>query len=108
MALGIRAACAAEAPASRPNIVLIIADDLGYGDVGCYGATKVKTPNIDRLAAQGLRFTDAHCAVGDLHAVAGTRCSPGEYAWRKQGDRHPAGRRGADHRPGPGRRCPAS
>lgn len=45
-----------------PNVVLIFADDLGYGDVGCYGATKVQTPNIDRLAAEGRRFTDAHSA----------------------------------------------
>lgn len=43
-----------------PNIVLIDADDLGCGDVGCYGATKVKTPNIDRLAARGLRFANGH------------------------------------------------
>ena len=46
--------------ASRPNVVFIYADDLGFGDVGCYGATAVKTPNIDRLAKEGLRFTDAH------------------------------------------------
>src|ERR1700740_1443271 len=45
---------------SRPNVVLILADDVGYGDLGCYGATKVKTPHLDRLAAQGLGFTDAH------------------------------------------------
>lgn len=43
-----------------PNIVLINADDLGYGDLSCYGATKVHTPNIDKLAAEGLSFTDAH------------------------------------------------
>ena len=48
------------AAAERPNIVLIYADDLGYGDVGCYGATRVRTPNIDRMAREGLRFTDAH------------------------------------------------
>jgi arylsulfatase A-like enzyme len=67
-----------------PNIVLIYADDLGYGDVGCYGATRVKTPNIDRLAAAGLRFTDAHCGSAT--------CTPsryamltGEYAWRQKG-----------------------
>ena len=50
----------AAAAAKRPNIVVILADDLGYGDLGCYGATRVRTPNLDRLAAQGLRFTDAH------------------------------------------------
>ncbi|MGQ1786184.1 sulfatase-like hydrolase/transferase, partial [Saccharicrinis sp. GN24d3] len=43
-----------------PNIVLINADDLGYGDLGCYGATKLKTPNIDKLAKEGRMFTDAH------------------------------------------------
>ena len=55
-----------------PNVVLINADDLGYGDAGCYGATKVKTPNIDKLAQQGCRFTDFHSAS----AV----CSPSRYA----------------------------
>ncbi|MGJ8656612.1 MAG: sulfatase family protein [Akkermansiaceae bacterium] len=43
-----------------PNVVLIFADDLGYGDLSCYGATKVQTPNIDKLATEGRRFTDAH------------------------------------------------
>ena len=67
-----------------PNIILIYADDLGYGDVGCYGATRVRTPNIDRLAREGLRFTDAH--------AASSTCTPsryalltGEYAWRRKG-----------------------
>ena len=75
---------AAFAAARPPNIVLIVADDLGYGDVGCYGATKVKTPHIDRLAARGLRFTDGHCTSAT--------CTPsryalltGEYPWRKKG-----------------------
>ncbi len=70
--------------AQRPNMVIIYADDLGYGDVSCYGATKIKTPNIDRFASQGLRFVNAH-------APAAT-CTPsryamltGEYAWRKKG-----------------------
>jgi hypothetical protein len=44
--------------APPPNIVIINADDLGYGDVGCYGATKWTTPHLDRLAQQGIRFTD--------------------------------------------------
>ncbi len=63
------AALAAEQP---PNVVLIFADDLGYGDLGCYGATKVQTPNLDRLAAEGRRFTDAHA----VSAV----CTPSRYA----------------------------
>lgn len=56
----------------RPNILLIVADDLGYRDLGCYGATKVKTPRIDRLASESVRFTDAHsiCAT----------CMPSRYA----------------------------
>ena len=57
--------------ADQPNIVLINADDLGYGDVGCYGATKLQTPNIDRLAKEGRRFTDAH--------TASAVCSPSRY-----------------------------
>ena len=67
-----------------PNIVLMYADDLGYGDVSCYGAHRVNTPNIDRLAQEGLRFTNAY-------STAAT-CTPsryslltGEYAWRKKG-----------------------
>jgi arylsulfatase A-like enzyme len=47
---------------SRPNIVLILADDLGYGDLACYGSEKNLTPNIDRLAREGVRFTDFHSA----------------------------------------------
>ncbi|MFI5381131.1 MAG: arylsulfatase [Tepidisphaerales bacterium] len=69
---------------SRPNIVIILADDLGYGDVSAYGATRVQTPNVDRLAKEGIRFTDAH-------ATSAT-CTPsryalltGEYPWRKNG-----------------------
>ncbi|HEY7500713.1 MAG TPA: sulfatase-like hydrolase/transferase, partial [Vicinamibacterales bacterium] len=56
----------------RRNIVLIYADDLGYGDVSAYGAKAVKTPNIDRLAREGLRFTDAHAAAAT--------CTPSRYA----------------------------
>lgn len=49
---------------TRPNVILLVADDLGYGDLSCYGATRVSTPCVDSLAAAGLRFTDAHaCAA---------------------------------------------
>jgi len=67
-----------------PNIVVILSDDVGYGDVGCYGASDVRTPNIDALAAAGIRFTNAHCDAAT--------CTPsryalltGSYAWRRDG-----------------------
>ncbi len=70
--------------ATKPNIVIIYTDDVGYGDIGCNGANTVATPNIDKLAKQGVRFTNAH-------ATSAT-CTPsryslltGKYAWRKQG-----------------------
>ena len=46
--------------AKSPNIILIFADDLGFGDLGCYGQKRWKTPNIDSIASQGVRFTDFH------------------------------------------------
>ena len=58
--------CAAET--LRPNVIYILADDLGYGDLGCYGQQKLKTPNIDRLADEGMLFTD--------HYSGNTVCSP--------------------------------
>lgn len=75
------------APASgpkKPNIIVIMADDLGYGDLSCYGATTFKTPHIDRLAAGGQRFTQGYCSA--------STCTPsryslltGTYAFRKPG-----------------------
>ncbi len=60
--------------ADKPNVLIILADDLGYGDVQCNnpGRGKIKTPNMDNLAAQGMRFTDAHSSSGV--------CSPSRYA----------------------------
>jgi arylsulfatase A-like enzyme len=52
-----------------PNIVWLMADDLGWGDVGCNGQKWIRTPNIDRLAAEGMRFTDAYAGC--------TVCAPG-------------------------------
>ena len=48
--------------AERPNVVIILADDLGYGDLGCYGHPTIRTPNLDRMAAEGIRFTDFYVA----------------------------------------------
>ncbi len=53
---------AGKAAGTRPNIVLFLADDLGYGELGCYGNTAAITPNLDRFAAQGLKLTDCHSA----------------------------------------------
>ena len=51
----------------RPNIIYIMADDLGYGDLGCYGAQKIRTPNIDSISKAGLKFTDMHSASAVAH-----------------------------------------
>ncbi|MFO0898909.1 MAG: sulfatase [Pirellulales bacterium] len=56
------AAPAVAAPPPKPNVVLIFCDDLGWGDVGVYGATNYKTPHLDRLAAEGIKFNDFYCA----------------------------------------------
>lgn len=68
----------------KPNVIYIYADDLGYGDISAYGATKIKTPNLDRLIASGVRFTNAH--------TTSATCTPsrfglmtGIYPWRQQG-----------------------
>jgi len=82
--LAVLPVAAAPAIGRRPNVVLIYADDLGYGDLSSYGATALQTPHIDALSREGLRFTDAHSPAAT--------CTPsryalltGEYAWRKQG-----------------------
>ncbi|QDT92399.1 sulfatase family protein [Gimesia algae] len=62
-----------KALAEKPNIIVIMADDLGYGDVSCYGATALKTPHIDRLAAEGLRFTSGYCSA--------STCTPTRYSF---------------------------
>ena len=62
----------ATAAAPRPNIVFILADDLGYGNLGCYGQRRIKTPHLDRLAAEGMRFTDAY--------AGSTVCAPSRCA----------------------------
>lgn len=68
----------------KPNVIVIYIDDLGYGDVSCYGAKSIKTPHIDKLTESGIQFTNGHCTSAT--------CTPsrfsmltGKYAWRKQG-----------------------
>jgi arylsulfatase A-like enzyme len=76
-------ACAVSAQ-QKPNIIIIYADDVGYGDLSCYGMTRIHTPNIDRLAVEGLRFSNAHSTSAT--------CTPsrygiltGKYPWRQKG-----------------------
>jgi arylsulfatase A-like enzyme len=68
----------------KPNIIIIYADDLGYGDVSSYGATNITTPNIDRISQQGLRFTNAHCTSA-TSTPSRYSLLTGEYAFRKRG-----------------------
>lgn len=86
-------------PARKPNIIVIYADDLGYGDVGCYGAETIATPNLDALAARGTRFENAY-------ATSAT-CTPsryalltGDYPWRASGTQILPGDAPAIIRPG--------
>src|SRR5690349_3181 len=70
----------AGAAARPPNVVIIFCDDMGYADVGCYGARGYQTPNIDRLARQGMRFTDfyvAQAVCSASRAAQLTGCHPG-------------------------------
>ena len=67
-----------------PNVIFIYADDLGYGDLECYGATRVQTPNVNRLANEGIRFTQAH-ATASTSTPSRYAMLTGEYAWRRRG-----------------------
>ena len=66
---------AAAHSADRPNVIFLLADDIGYADLSCYGAKHANTPNLDRLAAQGCRFTDAHSPA--------STCTPTRRAFGK-------------------------
>ena len=82
-AIALSQTIAAQKPV-KPNIVIIYADDLGYGDVSCYGAKSLSTPNIDKVAKQGLRFTNAHCTSA-TSTPSRYSLLTGEYAWRVKG-----------------------
>ena len=94
-------------PAARPNIVLIYMDDLGYGDTSAYGATTIRTPQMDRIAREGVRFTSGYATSATCtpsrfsHAHRQVRLAPARHG-------RAAGQRVADHRSGPhdaARRC---
>lgn len=68
----------------KPNVIYIYADDLGYGDLSCYGATKLHTPNLDKLTKQGIRFTNGN-ATSSTCTPSRYALMTGQYPWRKQG-----------------------
>lgn len=69
---------------ARPNVILLVADDLGYGDLSCYGATRVSTPTVDSLARNGVRFTDMH-ACASTSTPSRYALLTGQYPFRLQG-----------------------
>src|SRR6266436_8100994 len=83
--LGASARAGAQRPSAQaartPNVVLVLMDDLGYGDLGSYGAPDVRTPNIDRLAREGVRLTDAY-ANGAVCTPTRTALITGRYQQR--------------------------
>ena len=81
-----------------PNVLIIYADDLGYGDLECYGAKNVQTPHINRLAAEGIRFRNAH-ATAATSTPSRYSMLTGEYAWRRPGTDVAAGNAGMIVRP---------
>ncbi|MCC8172194.1 MAG: arylsulfatase [Parabacteroides sp.] len=87
-----------EAKPQQPNVIFIYADDLGYGDLQCYGGTQVETPNVNRLASNGIRFTNAH-ATAATSTPSRYSMLTGEYAWRKPGTDIAAGNAGMIIRP---------
>jgi arylsulfatase A-like enzyme len=84
------AAANASSASHKPNIIFILADDLGYGDLGCYGQTKIKTPNIDKLAIEGIRFRDCYagstvCAPSRCALMTGLHTGHGRIRGNKAG-----------------------
>lgn len=86
-ALPTSARAQAQAPRTeqdRPNVIVILADDLGFGDISCNGSRTIATPNIDRIAAEGIRFTNAH-TTSSTSTPARFGLLTGIYPWRVPG-----------------------
>lgn len=101
-ALFVNPICAKQKPVSaqqlRPNVIIILADDLGYGDLQPYGATRVKTPAVNRLANEGTTFTNVH-AVAATSTPSRYSLLTGHYAWRRNDTEVAAGNAGMIIRP---------
>lgn len=81
--LPLAVACTQEKATTPPNVIIILADDIGYGDLSCNGEPTIHTPNVDRLANNGVRFTDAH-AVAATSTPSRYSLLTGQYAWRRK------------------------
>lgn len=81
---GFPSLLAAQTVTEHPNVILLVADDLGYGDLSCYGATDITTPTVDSIARAGVRFTDAH-ACAATSTPSRYALLTGEYPFRKTG-----------------------
>lgn len=85
-------------PQKQPNVIFIYADDLGYGDLECYGAKNVQTPHVNQLAESGVQFTNAH-ATAATSTPSRYSMLTGKYAWRVPGTGVAAGNAGMIIRP---------
>ena len=77
------AGCSGDQP-RRPNVIIIYADDIGYGDLSCNGTAAVSTPNVDSLAENGIRFTNSH-TTSSVSTPSRYGLLTGQYPWRKEG-----------------------
>lgn len=82
--MALYSSAVAQQQSGRPNVLLIYADDIGYGDLSCNGTSAVRTPNVEKLASEGIRFTNAHCAAA-TSTPSRYAMFTGEYAWRRKG-----------------------
>lgn len=82
-----------KAYAQKPNVIIIYADDIGYGDFECNGSTTIKTPNVNKLAEEGIRFTNSH-STSAVSTPSRYGLLTGQYPWRKEGTGIAAGNAG--------------
>ena len=82
--LGILSLAACDRHDDKPNVLFIYADDIGYGDLSCYGTSAVNTPNVESLASEGILFTNTHCAAA-TSTPSRYGLLTGECPWRREG-----------------------
>lgn len=97
-AAGIAAGGCASSQGQKPNVIIIYADDLGFGDISCNGSETISTPNVDALASDGIRFVNAH-STSSVSTPSRYGLLTGQYPWRKNGTGIAAGNAGMIIRP---------